>query len=87
MRKHPDLSVYGNSVTSRFMVLLTPEYHKATLSELKEVAINILRDPETSVSVHKRKEYEMHIHAQQSVYHFQRYVTNLSMKGCNLPLT
>ena len=84
MRKHPDLSKYGNSVTSRFMVLLTPEYHKATIQELKEVALNILNDPETSVSVHKKRHYEMEIHNQKSVSQFQFYITNLTMKGCNL---
>jgi hypothetical protein len=86
MRKHPDLSNYGNSVTSRFMVLLTPEYHKATLPELKEIALNILNDPETSVSIHKKRSYEMEIHKQKSVSQFQFYITNLTMKGCNLSL-
>lgn len=87
MRKHPDLSEYGNSVTARFMVLLTPEYHRATIQELKEVAVNILNDSETSVSVYKRREYEQHIARMKSVIQFQTYITNLTMKGCNLPLT
>lgn len=86
MRKHPDLSMYGNSVTSRFMVLLTPEYHKASLPELKEIALNILNDPGTSVSVHKKRHYEMEIYKQKSITRFQTYIANLTMKGCNLSL-
>lgn len=86
MRKHPDLSQYENTVTSRFMVLLTPEYHKATLEEMKEVALNILNDPTTSVSVHKRKGYELEIAKMRSVAQFQFYITNLTMKGCKLSM-
>ena len=84
MRKHPDLSMYENTVTSRFMVLLTPEYHKATLDEMKEVALNILNDPTTAVSVHKRKGYELEIAKMRSVTQFQFFITNLAMKGCKL---
>ena len=87
MRTHPDLSNYENSVTSRFMILLTPEYHQATLMELLVVARNILDDPETSVSLHKKKEYLLHLERMNSKVQFQTYITNLSMKGCNLPLT
>lgn len=86
MRKHPDLSIYENTVTSRFMVLLTPEYHKATLEEMKEVALNILNDPKTSVSVRKRKGYELEIAKMRSVAQFQFYITNLTMKGSKLSL-
>ena len=87
MRNHPDLSNYGNSVTARFMVLLTPEYHMATLADLLEVAKNILEDPDTSVSVHKKREYLLHMLRMKSKVQFQTYITNLTMKGCNLPLT
>ena len=86
MRKHPDLSIYENTVTSRFMVLLTPEYHKATLQEMKEVAINILEDPTTSVSIHKKREYLLNIEKMRSVPQFQFYITNLTMKGCKLSM-
>ena len=86
MRKHPDLSQYENTVTSRFMVLLTPEYHNATLEEMKEIALNILNDPTTSVSTHKRKGYELEIDRMRSITQFQFYITNLTMKGCKLSL-
>lgn len=86
MRKHPDLSIYDNTVTSRFMVLITPEYHKASLQEMKEVAINILEDPTTSVSVHKKREYLLNIEKMRSVPQFQFYITNLTMKGCKLSM-
>ena len=87
MRKHPDLSAYDKSVTSRLMVLLTPEYHRATLAELLEIARNIINDPETSASIHKRKDYLFHFERMKSKIQFQTYLTNLAMKGCNLPLT
>ena len=64
--------------------MLTPEYHKATLQEMKEIALNILNDPTTSVSVHKRKGYEMEIAKMRSVIQFQFYITNLTMKGSKL---
>ena len=86
MRKHPDLSMYEASITSRFMVLLTPEYHKATLQDMKEIALNILNDPATSVSIHKRRGYELEIAKMKSVTQFQFYITNLTMKGCKLSM-
>ncbi len=86
MRKHPDLSAYENTVTSRMMVLLTPEYHRATLAELLEVARNIINDPTTAASTHKRKDYLYHFENMKSRVQFQTYITNLAMKGCNLPL-
>jgi len=86
MKKHPDL--YGNdrSVTSRFLNLLKPEYHKITLAQLKDVALNILNDPTTHVSDHKRKEYQLNIEKMKSLSQFQFYLANISMKGSNLSI-
>jgi hypothetical protein len=86
MKRHPDLSNCDKSVTSRLLTLLKPEYHKISLNELKEVALEILNDPETHVSVHKRKEYELNIARMKSLTQFQFYLANLTMKGCNLSL-
>ena len=83
---YPDLSLYERSVTSRFLVLLTPDYHNLPLISLKEIAIKILNDPKTSVSEHAKRKYILEIEKQKSVYSFQRYITNLTMKGCNLSL-
>lgn len=85
-KDYPDLSIYDQSVTSRFMVLLTPEYHNATLEEMQDVALSILRDPTTHVSTHKRNGYELEISKMKSVSQFQFYITNLTMKGCKLSL-
>jgi hypothetical protein len=86
MKKHPDL--YGNdrSITSRFLDLLRPEHHKKTLPQLKEMALNILNDPTTYVSDHKRKEYELNIEKMKSLTQFQFYLANISMKGSNLSM-
>jgi hypothetical protein len=84
MAKYPDLSAYGNTVTSRMMVLLTPEYHKASIAELKQIAIRILEDPETSVSERKKIEYLNNLSKMRTVPQFQTYLTNLVMKGCRL---
>lgn len=85
-KKHPDLSDCDSSVTSRFMILLTPEYHKTDIQDLKEIALNILNDPGTSVSDQKRIEYETNINKLKSTVQLQFYLTNLTMKGCNLSL-
>ena len=86
MAKYPDLSAYGNTVTSRFMVLLTPEYHRASIAELKVLALRILDDPETAVSERKKIEYIHNIQKMRSTPQFQMYLANLTMKGCNLSL-
>jgi len=86
MKRHPDLYQNDHSVTSRFLNLLKPEYHNRTLPQLKELALNILNDPTTHVSDHKRKEYLLNIERMRSLTQFQFYLTNISMKGSNLSL-
>ena len=87
MKKHyPDLYQSDRSVTSRFMNLLKPQYHKETLPSLKELAMDILNDPTTHVSDHKKKEYQMNIEKMKSISQFQFYLTNIAMNGSNLSL-
>jgi 16S rRNA G966 N2-methylase RsmD len=84
-KNHPDLSEYGNSVTSRLLVLITPPYHNLHLEELKEMARSILNDPETSVSERKKKKYLQDIDKQFSVRNFQTWVANLSSSDHSMP--
>jgi hypothetical protein len=86
MKRHIDLSKCESSVTSRLFILLKPEYHKLPLLELKDLALEILDDPGTSVSVHKKREIRMNIERTRYATQLQTYITNLSMRGSNLSL-
>jgi hypothetical protein len=84
--KFPDLFLQEKSVTKRLSILLTPEYHKCTLDELKQKAVEILNLEDTIVSDKKKSEYIQNINKQRSVPTLQFYITNIMMNGSNLSM-
>lgn len=85
-KKHPDLFFKEKSLTKRLSVLLTPEYHNASLPELKDKAMEVLNLEDTIVSDKKKKEVENNIASKRSKESLQMYIANLVLKGGNLGL-
>lgn len=86
MNKYPDLFKIEKSVTKRFSILLNPDHHNSSLSQLKEEALEILNLPDTIVSKEKKMEYEKNILRMKSLVQFQFYLSNIILKGSNLSL-
>jgi len=84
--KYPDLFLQERSATKRLSILLTPEYHKCTLQELNEKAVEILNLEDTIVSDEKKLDYIQKFKQQKDKLSFQKYLTNILMKGSNLTL-
>lgn len=84
--KYPDLFLQERSATKRLSVLLGPDYHKCTLQELNEKAVEILNLEDTIVSEEKKFNYIENFKKQKSVKSFQMYIANILFKGSNLTL-
>jgi hypothetical protein len=87
INKYPDLFLQERSATKRLSILLTPEYHKLTLSDLIKKAIEIINLEDTIISDKKKEEYIENFNKQKSTISFQYYITSILMKGSNLTLT
>lgn len=86
MSHFPDLYFEEKSITKRFSVLLTPEYHKKSLSELKEAALEILNMEDTHVSDKKRKFYIEQLDITKTKLRMQNMITNIVLSGSNLSM-
>ena len=84
LKQFPDLFLQERSATKRLSVLLTPTYHRSSLSEIISEAIKILTLEDTVVSDNKKKEYIQNFKNQKNKLQMQYYLTNIVMKGSNL---
>lgn len=87
LQHFPDLFLQERSATKRLSTLLTPQYHKCSLEELRNKGIEILNLNDTIVSPKKKQEYLFNFDKQTSKIMFQIYITNIVMKGSNLSMT
>jgi len=85
-KEFPDLFLQERSVTKRLSILLTPKYHKSSLQELIQEAIEILNLEDTIISDKKKEEYFTNLKKQKSVIQLQYYITNILMRGSNLTI-
>ena len=82
---HPDLTREPQTVGSKLEALIQ-QADKLDLEGLKDSFLAIVNDPDTDISVHKKRWYENQIVKQRSLNSMISFLTNSYLRAANLGL-